>query len=218
MLGSRMFGVIRRVAGVAGLVLFSLPVSAQSRLLSAATVTSTPQPALSVVIPAERSFVPATPGVRAFPDHPVALQSSVDIVKSHFLAAQNASLFATSSLAADRSMAARMGGAFEEVKTPFLAQVRVALISMGSGRVQLSGFQSVAPMQNLVWGLPLKASALGGSVVQQCHPGIRPPDNNQSYGLSLHLRFSKQDADKAGNGLWKAARRAMSWSPALRTV
>ena len=131
---------------------------------------------------------------------------------------QWASLGASRSTVAGGGIIVRMVASFEEVETPFLDHVRVPLVSVLGGRVQLSGFQSVTSMANFLWGLPLKTSASGGTLVQQSHPGIRVPGNNQSYGLSLRFRFSKQDGDRAGNGLWSTAHHAVSWGRTFLTL
>lgn len=164
------------------------------------------------------SLVPGVSGVSFLPDEPAALRPFVAETKSLGMPAPRTPLTVSPSIAADQNMVVRMTASFDEVRTPFLKQVRVPLISIWSGRVQLTGFQSVTPMANLVWGLPPKASASGGSLVQQCHPGIRIPSNDRSYGLSLRLRFSKQEAGRASNGLWNATRQAASWGRAFFTL
>lgn len=201
-------GVVRKVLAVGGLIFFSLSAWAQSGFLPAESAYSAAQPL----------FIPAGRSVSFLPDHPIALQTTLERTNPERAVGQQTGLKVTLIPVADRSMAVRMAGSFEKVKTPFLNQLRVPLISMASGRVQLSGFRSIAPMQNLVCGLPLKANASGGSVVQQCHPGVHVPRNLRSYGLSLHFRFAKQDADRDGNGLWHGARQAASWGRAFFTL
>ncbi len=200
----RLFGVIRRVAGLAGFVLFSLPASAQSSFLSAVPVRPGTQPALSAAMPVEPSVVPGAFRVSFFAEHPAALQPLLAETKSQSLQTLRTPLAIVAGTAGDPSIAVRMAATLEEMRTPFLKQVRVPLISIWSGRVQLSGFRSV--------------SAPGGSLVPQRQPGVRVPGNNRSYGLSLRVRFSKQDADRAGNGLWSAARQATSWGRAFLTL
>lgn len=185
--------VVRSVASLAGLVLFSLPASGQSRFLSGASASSASQPGLPSAIHAQA----------------VAPRPSLG-ERSPRLLAQGAPVRFAPGTSTTQTLTLRMAGSFEEVRTPFLNQVRVPLISIGSGRLQLSGFQSVTPMENLVWGLPPQVSAAGGTPARQCQPGIRPPSKNRSYGMSLRLRFSKPNANKAGNGLWSGTRRAAS--------
>jgi hypothetical protein len=218
MLGTQQLKIVRQVAGLAGLVLFSLPAFAQNSFLSAEPIYSVAQPALRAAIESQPAMVPAAPSVSFLPDHPAALGTSPKGTKAQSERVPRMTLRVSQNLVEDRGIVVRMAASFEEIETPFLNQVRVPLVSVLGGRVELSGFQSVAPMVNLLWGLPLKASAYGASAVQQCHPGIRLPRDNQSYGLSLRFRFSKQDADRAGNGLWSAARHAVSWSRAFFTL
>jgi hypothetical protein len=199
-------------------VLFSLPAFAQNSFLSAEPTYSVAQAALSAAIELQPAMLPAAPSVSFLPNHPAALRTSPKGTKAQSERVPRMTLWVSRNPVEDRSIVARMAASFDEIETPFLNQVRVPLVSVLGGRVELSGFQSVAPMVNLLWGVPLKASAHGASAVQQCHPGIRLPRDNQSYGLSLRFRFSKQDADRAGNGLWSAARHAVSWSRAFFTL
>ena len=218
MLGVRLVGMIRWIAGLAAFLLFSLPAFAQGDFLSPGSAYSVGQPVRPAAILVHPSFIPAAPGISLIPEHSLALQTFLDGKESSRAQAQYAAIMIAPHIAADQSMVVKMTASFEEVRTPFLRQVRVPLISIGSGRIQLSGFQSVAPTVSSICGLPSKAGASGASATQQCHTGIRAPRNNRSYGLSLRLRFSKQDADRAGNGLWNATRQTMSWGRAFLTL
>ncbi len=208
MRGVRLSGVSRPGVALAGFIFFTLPALAQSSGL---------QPAFLRGTPAQPFFVPGASGVSLLPNQPATLRPFAAETKLQGMPALPTPLSVSPSIAADQNMVVRMTASFEQVRTPFLKQVRVPLVSIWSGRVQLSGFQSVAPMENLLCGLPLKNSASGGGLIQQCHAGIRFPSNNQSYGLSLRFRFSKQDADRAGNGLWNATRQAVSWGHTFLT-
>jgi hypothetical protein len=204
------------------MALFSLSASARSRFLSATSPTSAPpQPALFAAVSSDPSFAPGVPRARVPAERPIAVESLPVSAKSAFIPVRRAPLDNLPTFVVEQGLADRVTRAFEEVNTPFLRQVCVPLISLSGGWLQLSAFQSSATMQNLMWGLPapaglpLRASASKGSAAQQCHPGIRPPSDLQSYGLSLRLRFSKEDADRAGNGLWKAARQVANWGRAF---
>lgn len=221
MRGTLCLGFARKLAVFVGMALFSLSASAQGRFLSATLPTSAPQPALSAVVVMDPSFIRVVPRARVLVERPIAVPSLSVSGESTFILVHRTPLDNLPTFVVQQRLADRVTGALEEVNTPFLQQVRVPLISFSGGWLQLSAFQSVATMQNLMWGLPapaglpLRASASRRSVAQQCHPGIRPPSDLQSYGLSLRLRFSKEDADRAGNGLWKAARQAANWGRAF---
>ncbi len=71
----------------------------------------------------------------------------------------------------------------EVVKTPFVRQVRVTVVSLWGGRLQLGGFASTRRRDNVLLGFP----GFGGPAL----PGVRVPRANRSYGLSLTFRLGR---------------------------
>jgi len=79
----------------------------------------------------------------------------------------------------------------EVLRTPFVEQVRVTVVRLWGGRLQLGGFASTSRTENVL----LSFSGSGGPAL----PGVRVPRANRSYGLSLTFRFGR-DAH-AGRGV-----------------
>lgn len=79
----------------------------------------------------------------------------------------------------------------EVFRAPFVKQVRVTVVRLWGGRLQLGGFASTSRTENGLLGFP----GSGGSVL----PGVRVPRANRSYGLCLTLRLGR-DAH-AGRGV-----------------
>jgi len=76
-------------------------------------------------------------------------------------------------------------------RTPFVKQIRVTVVRLWGGRLQLGGFASTSRTENVL----LSFSGSGGPAL----PGVRVPRANRSYGLSLTFRFGR-DAH-AGRGV-----------------
>lgn len=79
----------------------------------------------------------------------------------------------------------------EVFRTPFVKQVRVTVVRLWGGRLQLGGFASTTRTQNVLLGFP-------GSV-GLAHSAAREPRAHRSYGLSLTFRLGR-DAH-AGRGV-----------------
>ena len=79
-------------------------------------------------------------------------------------------------------------------ETFFDQEVHVHVASLLGGRVQMEGFDRMQPSENLLWGLPGAGSLPAWGVGIQSHPGVFAPRADESYGLSLTIRF-RRDPD-----------------------
>lgn len=79
----------------------------------------------------------------------------------------------------------------EVFRTPFVRQVRVTVVRLCGGRLQLGGFASTSRTENELPSFP----GSGGPALL----GVKVPRANKSYGLSLTFRFGR-DAH-AGRGV-----------------
>lgn len=81
--------------------------------------------------------------------------------------------------------------------TPFTQEVRMPLGSLLRGRISLSGFNTVTPMESLQQGLPGSGSLDVWSSATTGHTGTRIPKDDNRYGLSLTFHH----AGNAGEAL-----------------
>jgi hypothetical protein len=68
----------------------------------------------------------------------------------------------------------------ELIQTPFIRQVRVSLVQLWGGRLQLDGFASAMSMKNVLDG-PSNSG----------HPGVMQPRAAGVYGISLSFRLGR---------------------------
>ena len=109
------------------------------------------------------------------------------------------------------SQLARMAAAapVATTSTPFVQQVDVRLASIWGGRVALGGFQSVHPMEKLLYGLPgsgLRPSSGAGS---RANPGVMAPGDSESFGLSLTVALGPSNSGSGRADAWRCLARVI---------
>jgi len=101
-------------------------------------------------------------------------------------------------------------------ETPFTQQVRMPLGSLFGGRINLGGFNTMTPMENIQRGLPGGGSLDAWFLAPMGRAGrILPRDDNR-YGLSLTFHFSgnaeaARNAKLNGLVIWLADKSPVTW-------
>jgi hypothetical protein len=68
------------------------------------------------------------------------------------------------------------------------------MIAPAKGKIELSGYYGLRPMENMLMGLPGAGVLPAWSVTRQAHPAIVTPYTDVSYGLTMKIHFH-HDAD-----------------------
>jgi hypothetical protein len=78
----------------------------------------------------------------------------------------------------------------EMSETPFGQQYQMPIGSLLGGRIRLSGFGAMTPMETILQGLPGGGSFLAMSSAPMGHAGLKTPKDDNRYGLSLTLHHA----------------------------
>jgi len=100
--------------------------------------------------------------------------------------------------------------------TPFLQQVRMPLGSLFGGRINLGGFNAVAPTESIQHGLPGGGSLDAWSGASMGRAGMILPKDDNRYGLSLTFYYAGngenvRNAKLNGIVVWLAEKSPVTW-------
>lgn len=190
----------RAVILVAVAVILGIPACAQNSLISA--VSANVRPSLSKGLPAGPAPIasaPASGGLISAPlrvSHPDARALRLSVEQTTLRDAHTAVIH--------QSLVSRIAGSCQESATPFLEQIQLPLFSTWGGRLEFAGFGNDAAMQNVVWG-PSGGTAISARDLSSRElSDVRPPSDNQSFGISLRVSLSRVPGGGPGNGLWRS--------------
>lgn len=75
--------------------------------------------------------------------------------------------------------------------TPFAEQIRLPLLALWGGRLELACFDSQRRMVNILLGPPGAGGLPAGSISKRAHAGAWALRSTRSYGLSLSIRLKR---------------------------
>ena len=93
------------------------------------------------------------------------------------------------------------------VDTPFAQDIRLSIMELDGGQVQLSGDYRYWATDNLLYGLPGAGTLQAWSVSAQSHPSLRAPRGDESIGItiSFHSKAGLEPDHHRHIHVWRCA-------------
>jgi hypothetical protein len=110
---------------------------------------------------------------------------------------------ATAPYNAGRNRSEPLESMLDYVETPFVERAGVPVVSLWHGGVQLGGFYSLSPVENVLLGLPGSGSLPAWTATPHAHPGALVPRDDVSYGLSLTIRVPRGSEPGSHMQVWR---------------